>query len=85
MGAFHNMIINENFTGIHYDFTIVVDGTEIPGKVMEFVLFKDYGNDLGTRVVEGWGSTKDESGEGWQLLFKMKNKKKFSNSKLIIC
>lgn len=69
MGAFHNMIINENFTGIHYDFTIVVDSTEIPGKVMEFVLFKDYGNDLGTRVVEGWGSTKDESGDRMAAAF----------------
>lgn len=69
MGAFYNMIINENFTGIHYDFTTVVDGTEIPGKVMEFVLFKDYGDDLGTRVVEGWGSTKDESGDRMAAAF----------------
>ena len=31
---------------------------------MEFVKFKYYGRTLGTRVVEGWGSTKDESGKG---------------------
>ena len=28
---------------------------------MEFVKCKDYGEELGTRVVEGWGSTKDTS------------------------
>ena len=28
---------------------------------MEFVQFTDYGEKLGTRVVEGWGSTKDSS------------------------
>ena len=31
---------------------------------MEFVKFKYYGRTLITRVVEGWGSTKDESVEG---------------------
>ena len=30
---------------------------------MEFVLFKEYGENLGTRVVEGWGGSKDQSYE----------------------
>jgi hypothetical protein len=64
MGAFHNMLINEDFTAIHYDFITVVGDYQKKGKVMEFVKFKDYGDPLGTRVVEGWGSTKDSSYEG---------------------
>ena len=31
---------------------------------MEFVKFKDYGEKLGTRVVEGWGGTNDTSYSG---------------------
>lgn len=31
---------------------------------MEFVEFADYGENLGTRVVESWGSTKDISYDG---------------------
>ena len=64
MGAFHNMLINDEFTAIHYDFITVVGDYQKKGKVMEFVKFKDYGDPLGTRVVEGWGSTKDDSCEG---------------------
>ena len=64
MGDFHNMLITGEFTAIHYDFLTGVEGNMKKSRVMEFVKFKDYGGDLGTRVVEGWGSTKDDSGEG---------------------
>lgn len=59
MGAFHNMVICDNWVAIYYDITTIVQGHSIAGKVMEFVNFRDYGKDLGVRVVEGWGSTKD--------------------------
>jgi len=61
MGDFHNMLITDEFTGIHYD--IYTGAQKKKSTVMEFVKFKYYGRALGTRVVEGWGSTKDESGE----------------------
>ena len=64
MGDFHNMLITGEFAAIHYDF---YSGTQEPLtklRVMEFVRFTDYGGNLGTRVVEGWGSTKDDSAEG---------------------
>jgi len=64
MGDFHNMLISDNFTAIHYDFITVTNGVKKVGKVMEFVRFMDYGDKLGTRVVEGWGSTKDSSYDG---------------------
>ena len=59
MGAFHNMLITGNFCAIHYDFTTKGKTS----KVMEFVRFTDYGSETNpdTRVVEGWGSTKDDS------------------------
>jgi len=57
MGDFHNMLITDNFCAIHYDF--LTNGRK--SRVMEFVRFKDYGETLGTRVSEGWGSTKDDS------------------------
>jgi len=61
MGDFHIMLICGNFTAIYYDFKTIVEEREIPGTVMEFVLFKDYGEELGTRVVVGWGASKDSS------------------------
>ena len=64
MGDFHNMLISDNYTAIHYDFITVTNGVRKVGKVMEFVQFADYGENLGTRVVEGWGSTKDISYDG---------------------
>lgn len=63
MGAFHNMLINDDFTAIHYDIVTIVGDYQKKGTVMEFVKFKDYGDPLGTRVVEGWGSTRDKSGD----------------------
>jgi hypothetical protein len=61
MGEFHNMLICGNFAAIYYDIITVIGGNNRPGTVMEFVLFKDYGEQLGTRVVVGWGGTKDDS------------------------
>lgn len=60
MGAFHNIIINGDWTAIRYD--ISTNGK--PGTVMEFVHFKDYGPDLGSRVLEGWGGPRDASYHG---------------------
>ena len=61
LGKFHNMIICGNFTAIFYDDAHVVGDRVINGTVMEFVSFKEYGSDLGTRVVVGWGGTKGSS------------------------
>lgn len=63
MGNFNNMVICDDWAAIHYDITTVVGDKEKPGTVMEFVQFKDYGDELGTRVVEGWGGPKDDSFE----------------------
>ena len=65
MGDFHNMLITDDWTAIYYD-TENIDpstGESSPARVMEFVQFKDYGEELGTRVVEGWGGHKDQSYE----------------------
>ena len=79
MGDFHNMLIIDNFAGIHYDFLfgpVEAKKEELTkSRVMEFVNFKDYGVNLGTRVVEGWGSTKDEEGEGLKLFQGEKEKR----------
>ena len=60
MGAFRNMIINDNWAAIHYDITTVnrETGDKTDNSVMEFVEFNDYGDQVGTRVVEGWAGTK---------------------------
>ena len=81
MGDFHNIIINGDYTAIYYDITTINGDKENPGTVMEFVKFKDYGGDLGTRVVEGWGGTKDESYTGMTYFQKTdeKNEQNFQN------
>jgi len=56
LGKFHNMIICGN--AIFYDDAHVINDKIINGTVMEFVSFKDYGAELGTRVVVGWGGPK---------------------------
>lgn len=61
MGDFNNMVICDDWAAIHYDITTTVQGKENPGSVMEFVHFKDYGDQLGVRVEEGWGGPKDAS------------------------
>ncbi len=75
MGNFNNMIICDDFTAIRYDVIYVNGEEERPGTVMEFVKFKDYGEELGTRVVEGWGGTKSESYDS-MILFQGAEEKK---------
>ena len=79
MGDFHNMLITGEFAAIHYDFRSGAKGEKEQNlrksRVMEFVKFKDYGKELGTRVVEGWGSTKDESGESLKYFQKEKERR----------
>ena len=60
MGDFHNMLITDNYCAIYYD--ILTNGRR--STVMEFVRFKDYSEELGTRVSEGWGSVKNHSYDG---------------------
>lgn len=59
MGNFKNMLVCGDWCAIHYDIekTDKRTGAKEPGTVMEFVNFRDYGEDLGTRVVEGWAGT----------------------------
>ena len=64
MGDFHNMLINNDSCAIYYDIVTISGEKRSPGTVMEFVKFKDYGEKLGTRVVEGWGGTNDTSYSG---------------------
>ena len=59
MGDFHNMLICGDFAAIYYD--IFTGEMKRPGTVMEFVRFKDYGKELGTKVIVGWGGTVDDS------------------------
>lgn len=61
LGAFHNMIINGEYTAIFYDDCQIIDGIAHNGTVMEFVWFKDYGKELKTRVAVGWGGTKGDN------------------------
>lgn len=60
MGNFNNMIISGDWTAIRYDISTTNRQTKetSQGSVMEFVNFKDYEDNLGTRVVEGWAGTK---------------------------
>lgn len=60
MGNFNNMIISGDWAAIRYDITSTNRQTQEvnDGTVMEFVKFKDYGGEMGTRVVEGWAGTK---------------------------
>jgi hypothetical protein len=48
---------------------------------MEFVKFKDYGEELGTRVVEGWGGTKG-SGYNNMILFQGPEEKKIQEEQI---
>ncbi|NGZ74678.1 nuclear transport factor 2 family protein [Saccharibacillus alkalitolerans] len=65
MGNFHNMIISGDWAAIRYDISTTDRQSEksSDGSVMEFVHFKDYGDERGTRVVEGWAGTKGEDFE----------------------
>ena len=67
MGDFHNMLISDEYCGIHYDFYSGPSKDNLrKSKVMEFVKFKEHGTDSNpdTRVEEGWGSVKDSSYDG---------------------
>ena len=66
MGDFLNMVICGDWCAIHYKIATInrETGVNNPGSVMEFVNFKDYGPELGTRVVEGWAGTKGKDYEG---------------------
>ncbi len=77
MGDFHNMLISDQYCGIHYDFITELDGRRKMGKVMEFVKFHEYGTDEkpNTRVEEGWGSVKDDSYDGL-IMFQGEDEKK---------
>lgn len=69
MGDFKNMVIVDDWCAIHYEIATISreTGDVHPGSVMEFVHFKDYGEELGTRVVEGWAGTRgtDYAGLGY--------------------
>ena len=69
MGDFKNMVVVDDWCAIHYEISTVSreTGEAHPGSVMEFVRFKDYGPELGTRVVEGWAGTRgpDYAGLGF--------------------
>lgn len=60
MGNFNNMITCGDWAAIRYDIsnTNRQTGETYPGSVMEFVYFKDYGEELGARIAEGWAGTK---------------------------
>lgn len=60
MGNFNKMLICGDWCAIRYDITSTdaKTGKVSPGSVMEFVRFRDYGPELGTRVVEGWAGTR---------------------------
>ena len=66
MGNFNNMIVCGDWTAIRYDISTInrQTGKAVDGSVMEFVHFKDYGDKLGTRVVEGWAGTKGAHSTG---------------------
>lgn len=66
MGNFNNMIICDDWAAIRYDITTTDRQTQksSDGSVMEFVHFKDYGEELGTRVMEGWAGTKGADFDG---------------------
>ena len=81
MGDFHNMLICDEFTAIYYDIVTIVGERQVPGTVMEFVKFKDYGDPLGTRVVEGWGGTNDTSYTG-MISFQGPEEKSFQDAQI---
>lgn len=59
MGNFNNIILSGDWVAIRYDITNKNRESQVANNatVMEFVKFKDYGEDLGVRVVEGWAGT----------------------------
>ncbi len=65
MGNFNNMLLVDDWMAIRYDI-INKDretGEAVPGTTMEFARFGDYG-ELGAKVDEGWGGSKNENYTG---------------------
>lgn len=66
MGDFYNMVICDDWCGIHY--AIATENKETggmtPGSVMEFVHFTDLGGERGAVVDEGWAGTRGDDFEG---------------------
>lgn len=56
LGEFENMIIKNNWCAIRYTVKVknLDTGKEISQNTMEFVEFKDNGDERGVLVVEGW-------------------------------
>ena len=56
LGEYDNMIIKDNWCAIRYTVKVknLHTGKEILQHTMEFVEFKDNGDERGVRVVEGW-------------------------------
>lgn len=56
LGQFENMIIRDNWCAIRYQVTVrnLHTGEGVLQNTMEFVKFKDNGDERGVRVVEGW-------------------------------
>jgi len=56
LGDFDNMIIRDNWAAIRYTVKVknLDTGAEILQHTMEFVKFRDNGDERGVRVVEGW-------------------------------
>lgn len=77
MGDFHNMIIRDDWAAIFYDIATISreTGASHPGTVMEFVRFKNFGTELGTRVVEGWAGTKGSDFQGLSMIQQPPEKK----------
>ena len=65
MGSFNNMILVDDWMAIQYDIVNIdrQTGAAKPGTAMEFARFGDYG-ELGAKVDEGWGGTRNESYAG---------------------
>lgn len=72
MGQFKNMVICDNWVGIQYE--ISTNGK--PGTTMEFVQFKDYGDKLGVRVVEGWAAPETTAMLAWPISRQRMNRQK---------
>lgn len=80
MGDFQNIIICDDWAAIRYATETISNGKSVPGGVMEFVKFKDYGKELGCRVEEGWGGTR---GSGFSAMSNFQTAEARENQKKI--
>ena len=58
LGDFHNMVICGEYTGIFYDDAHIRDGVRENGTVMEFVRFKEYGEEKSYYILQSEDSLK---------------------------